>query len=85
MAIAVHRRPRFLFLPPSLVVFGGWSIGMLVRDRILTREEVEGLMSELLVSNEPPRGTRRLDDWLLQYGDRLGRHYASELDRHFRK
>jgi hypothetical protein len=43
-----------------------------------------GLMEELLVSQEEPRGTRRLDDWLLGSADSLGRSYASELSRHFR-
>ena len=85
VAIAVHRRPPFLYLPPSMVVLGGAVLGLFVRDRILTREEVEGLMAELLVSSEPPRGQRRLDDWLLRQADTLGRRYASELDRHFRK
>jgi len=51
---------------------------------ILTRQELEGLMEELLVSSEPPRGKERLDGWLLRNADRLGRRYASELDRHFR-
>jgi hypothetical protein len=41
-------------------------------------------MGELLVSHERPRGTRRLEDWLLASADSLGRSYASELDRHWR-
>jgi hypothetical protein len=41
-------------------------------------------MQELLVSNEPPRGRMRLDDWLLRSSDSLGMSYASELARHFR-
>jgi NADH dehydrogenase len=55
-----------------------------VNDVILTRQELEGLMAELLVSKEPPRGGSRIDDWLLQSSDTLGTRYASELDRHFR-
>jgi NADH dehydrogenase len=41
-------------------------------------------MSELLVSHERPRGTRRLDNWLLTNADTVGRKYASELARHWR-
>jgi hypothetical protein len=52
---------------------------------VLTRQEVEGLMDELLVSSEPPRGARRLDDWLLANAAGIGAHYASELSRHFRR
>jgi hypothetical protein len=55
-----------------------------VRDILLTKQELEGLMEELLVSNEEPRGSRRVDDWLLRSADVLGRSYASELSRHFR-
>ncbi len=85
VAIAVHRRPSFVHLPPAGVILSGKVIGLFVRDRILTGEEVRGLMAELPVSNEPPRGERRLDDWLLRESETIGREYASELDRHFRR
>ena len=51
---------------------------------MLNAPELEGLMSELLVSHERPRGTLRLDNWLLTHADTLGTKYASELDRHWR-
>jgi NADH dehydrogenase len=85
VSIVVHRRPPFVYLPPSLVILAGKLIGVLARDIVLTREELEGLMAELLVSQAPPRGKRRLDDWLLQHSETLGMSYASELDRHFRR
>lgn len=84
IAIAVRRRPPFLYMPPSLVIFAGKVMGFLLRDVVLTTEEVRGLMAELLVSSEPPQGTRRFDDWLLREADTIGRTYASELERHFR-
>jgi hypothetical protein len=59
-------------------------VGLLMRDVMLTRQELEGLMEERLVSHEAPRGTHRVDDWLLKSSQALGRRYASELDRHFR-
>ena len=85
ISIAVHRRPRFVYLTPGLFIPAINLVGLLMRDTVLTREEVEGLMSELLVSAEAPLGTVRFDDWLLQHGDTLGLQYRSELDRHFRK
>lgn len=84
IAIAVRRRPSFVYLPPGLFITAGRVIGLFVRDVVLTREELDGLMSELLVSSEPPRGTTKFDDWLLRHADEVGTHYASELDRHFR-
>ena len=32
----------------------------------------------------PATGTTVLTDWIRAHGDELGRHYANELDRHFR-
>ncbi len=85
IAVAVRRRPPFVYLPPALFIPAGKVLGLFLRDVILTRQELEGLMTELLVSSQPPHGTVRFDDWLLQHGETLGLHYASELDRHFRR
>lgn len=84
VAIALRRRPRILHLPSRLTLAAGDVVGLFMRDILLTRQELEGLMQELLVSKEEPRGTRRVDDWLLASADVLGRSYASELSRHFR-
>jgi uncharacterized protein YbjT (DUF2867 family) len=84
VAIAIHHTRRIVFTPPSLTLFAGRVLGRYVKDVILTQQELDGLMQELLVSKEPPRGRMRLDDWLLRSSDTLGMSYASELDRHFR-
>jgi uncharacterized protein YbjT (DUF2867 family) len=84
VSIAVARRPRRLYFPPGLTIMAGNIVGMFLRDVILTRDELQGLMDELLVSHEPPRGRRRIDDWLLRNWETLGMTYASELNRHFR-
>ncbi len=85
VAIAVARKPRFLHLPPALTLMAGNLVGLFVRDVVLTRAELAGMMDELLVSHEPPRGRERVDDWLLRSSQSLGMNYASELDRHFRR
>jgi uncharacterized protein YbjT (DUF2867 family) len=84
IAIAVGRRPRFVYTSPRLTLWAGRLVESRMRDVMLTREELEGLMEELLVSHEKPRGTRRMDNWLLTNAETLGRTYASELDRHWR-
>lgn len=84
IAIAVGRHPRFVYLSPAMATRAVNLIGRLMNDVTLNRPELEGLMNELLVSHERPRGTRRLDNWLLAGADTLGRVYASELDRHWR-
>jgi len=84
VAIAIHHTRRIVFTPPSLTLLAGRVLGRYVKDVVLTPQELDGLMQELLVSKEPPRGRLRLDDWLLRSSDTLGMSYASELDRHFR-
>jgi nucleoside-diphosphate-sugar epimerase len=84
IAIAVGRRPRFVYTSPRLTLLAGRIVASRMRDVMLTKEELQGLMDELLVSHEKPRGTRRMDNWLLTNAETLGRTYASELDRHWR-
>lgn len=84
IAIAVGKHPRFIYMSPSTSLRIVEVIGRLMNDVTLNRPELEGLMAELLVSHERPRGTRRLDNWLLSNAETLGRTYASELDRHWK-
>ena len=84
IAIAVARHPRFVYMSPRTALRAATLIGWFVHDVTLNGPELEGLMQELLVSHERPRGTRRLEDWLLAGAETLGRQYASELDRHWR-
>ena len=84
ISIAVGRAPRIVHVPPAVTILARAAVGRYVNDVILTRQELRGLMDELLISSEPPRGRDRIDDWLLRTGEQLGRAYASELDRHFR-
>jgi uncharacterized protein YbjT (DUF2867 family) len=77
----IGRRRPIVSVPP---VFGYWVgslLGRLVGDVLITRDEVEGLMADLLHTNSPPAGTIRLTDWARQHADELGRQYASELAR----
>src|SRR3989440_3670104 len=84
IAIAVGRHPRFVYLSPRNALRAAGVLGRVVNDVMLNEPELEGLMQELLVSHERPRGTQRLDNWLLTHADTLGAKYASELDRHWR-
>lgn len=84
IAIAVGRRPRFVYLSPRQLILAADLIGRWRKDVLLTRQELDGLIQELLVSHERPRGTRRLDNFLLTHADTLGVSYASELSRHWR-
>ncbi|MCH7493459.1 epimerase, partial [bacterium] len=66
---------------PALGLFAGWVLGKLVGDVLITREEIAGLMADLLYVESPPAGERRLTDWAMAHKDTLGKRYASELRR----
>ena len=72
--------------PRSLVYAAGRVIGVIVKDVLLTRDEIEGLSAGLCVSGDPPVTTTptKLSEWLTDHKDTLGRVYASELQRHYR-
>ena len=54
-----------------------------VNDVILTPEEVDGLMANLLISKEPARGKLVFKDWLISNRDTIGTKYASEIKKHY--
>ena len=76
-------RARVVSLPASLVYSSAVLMGLAVRDVVLTREEIDGLMSGHLVSRDPPTAPTRLSDWLRDHREILGCRYASELARHY--
>jgi len=84
IAEKVRSRARIIHLNPESALFLSRLIGYFVNDVMLTRDEVEGLMANLLISEKPPTGQTRLSDWLDQYADQVGNRYASELNRHYR-
>ncbi|MCA9932299.1 MAG: hypothetical protein KC415_00135 [Anaerolineales bacterium] len=68
-------------IPPGLGYAVSWIVGKMVKDVLVTREEIAGLMADLLHVDTPPTGTTRLTDWANQHADTLGRRYTSELAR----
>lgn len=84
--IASRIRPsaRFLYVPPAVGIAAGRLVGLALGDVVLTRDELRGLMDELLTSPAAPNGRTRFDDWLVANRDEVGRAYTSELARHFR-
>jgi NADH dehydrogenase len=68
-------------VPPASGYLAGSIIGKLVNDVFITRQEIKGLMGDLLYVDAPPAGKTKLTEWATQNADSLGRHYASELSR----
>ena len=84
LAKTVRSRVWIIHLPPGLALFLSQLIGYLIGDVVLTQEEVDGLLANLLVSSSPPTGRTRLSEWLAQNADSVGTRYASELKKHYR-
>jgi NADH dehydrogenase len=70
---------------PQRVAFGvARLVGLLVRDVVVTGDELVGLAADLVISSEPPRGQVRFSDWIQENKTMVGTTWASELGRHYR-
>lgn len=78
-AIGVNR--PIISVPPFVGLLVAKLVGYLVKDMVITREEIEGLMANLLVTSSSPAGKTRLSEWARENAEHLGRRYASELAR----
>jgi nucleoside-diphosphate-sugar epimerase len=81
---AVGRRTPILHASPAAMAALARALGFVVRDVVLTPDEIRGLTAGLLASHQPALGQISFIEWLDEHGATLGRAYANELDRHFR-
>lgn len=84
IANELHRKVALTHFNPGLAFFLAKLIEPVVGDVLITRDEVAGLMADLLISQKPPTGHTHLGDWLEQNVSSVGMKYASELGRHYR-
>lgn len=85
IAAEVGRPVRLLHLPMALAYLFTRLIGWFLGDVVLTWEEYKGLMASLLAPEGPSTGETRLSQWLAENREQIGKRYASEVERHFRK
>jgi NADH dehydrogenase len=78
----VGSRSVVLKTTPAVALAGARVAGFIAKDALLTPEQLDDLRAELLVSQEPPRGTIRFSEWLPRQRTVLGLHYASAQTRH---
>jgi NADH dehydrogenase len=83
IAEALGSRARVVNGPPWLALLAARAMGLALGDVMLTRDELDGLMANLLVSGRPPEGRIRFSDWLAANAATVGRRYASEIRRHY--
>ncbi len=77
----IGKKRPIVAIPPGLGYGVSWILGKLVNDVLVTRDEIAGLMADLLHVDTPPTGTTRLTEWASQNANTLGRRYTSELAR----
>ena len=80
---AIGSRSIVLPMPGPVVLATARVLGLLVRDVVLTRDEIRELTASLLTSHHSPLGTIRVTDWVRANADSLGRHWSSELARNY--
>lgn len=56
-------------------------VGMLLRDVIITKDEIKGLMGNLLYTDSLPSGKTKLSGWINKNAETLGKSYNNELKR----
>lgn len=81
IAQAIGVRRKIISVPPSVGYLLGWFLGKLKGDVLITRQEIRGLMDDLLFTDSPPAGQTKLSEWARENADDLGKSYASELAR----
>jgi uncharacterized protein YbjT (DUF2867 family) len=81
IAAVIGKKRLIIQVPPSVGYITGKLIGKLVGDVTITREEIEGLMGELLYVDAPPLGKTKLTDWVKEHANTLGKRYTSEMAR----
>ncbi|MBM2826616.1 MAG: NAD-dependent epimerase/dehydratase family protein [Dehalococcoidia bacterium] len=81
LAEAVGSRAKIVHVSPWLALLFGKLLGYLVRDVVITGDEIRGLMDNLLISHKPPTGRTLFSDWLRENAERLGASYASEVGK----
>jgi uncharacterized protein YbjT (DUF2867 family) len=78
-------RRSIVRVSPRVGYWVGRCLNPLVKDVIITREEITGLMRGLLDSPAPPSAPTKLTDWAQENRETLGRRYASEVARRVKR
>jgi len=77
----IGKKRPIVSMPPKVAYTIGWAIGRMVGDVMITREEIRGLMDNLLYVESSPVGSTKLTEWARERADTLGKRYTSELAR----
>lgn len=78
-AICINR--PLIPVPIGIGYYGSVLLGLMLKDVITTREELDALVSGNLNVDGPAIGNINLNEWLKENSSTLGKHYRSERKR----
>lgn len=78
-------RSLLIRMPAALALGLSRILSLLFGDLMLTKEELDALMENLLVVGGEPIGASRFSDWAKENAAILGKNYVNELKRHHGK
>lgn len=81
---ATGSRAILLPVPGALIPPAAAVLNLALRDTLLTGDEYRAMAAGLADSAAPASGAIALTGWVREHGQELGRHYANELNLHFR-
>jgi NADH dehydrogenase len=84
IANKINSQAKIVHVRPGLALFLARLIGYAVRDVVITRDEISGLMSNLLISEGQPTSPTRFSEWISHNVKRIGTRYISGLRRSYR-
>ena len=82
---SIGSRSLLVHVDRRLLLPVAWGLGMALRDHLMTGEELDGLMADLVSSDAPTTGEISFCRWVEGHGDVLGRSYVSEQRRNYRR
>jgi NADH dehydrogenase len=80
---AIGSKSWIVHMPPAILRLASGILGAILKDVVLTEDEIKGLMGDLLVSHRPPTARTSLEGWVKSHAGTIGNSYASELARHY--
>ncbi len=82
---AVGSRSLIVRVPGVLIPPLASVLGLVLRDVLLTGDEFRAMEDGLADTEGPATGTVEVSSWIREHGDTLGRSYANEIERHFKR
>ena len=79
IAKSMGRRRLIMPIPPIMGWVAGRIMGVFLKDLVITRAEIRGLMQGLMASDEEPLGVISFREWIEDKGSQVGQKYHNDL------